>query len=378
MINKNTKVYISIGSKPGNFGTKIYGILFNYFRINSIYKSFKIRNIKNLILSVKSLNINGFSVAMPFKEKVIKYLFKVEESAKNIGAVNTVILKKKKLYGYNTDLNGIIQSIKYLKIKKSAKILVVGSGGTAKTSIYALNNVFKFKNIFFISRNKRKNLIIAKNYKVINISNFNDNKNFDLLINCTPLGMDGMKNKLPVPVKILQTSKYIIDFVNKPAETKFIKLARKYNIKYVSGNFISLNQIIKQFYIYTGQKISYQKLLKITNENEEKNNNKKKLLKYFKYFEKKDTEKLSTMLANNIILKDWNNSVKGIFHVINFNKKIFKDLKYIKIKINNIYSSNNTFFVELVLISKKIKIKILDKIRFNNLGKIMEITAYKM
>ena len=80
---------------------------------------------------------------------------------------------------------------------------------------------------------------------------------FDVIINCTPIGMDHQKNKLPVNVNLVKKATYIIDFVNKPVNTKLISEAKKLKKNYVAGDFISINQLVRQFYIYIGKKIDY-------------------------------------------------------------------------------------------------------------------------
>ena len=72
MIDINTKIFISISSKPSTLGTKIYGALFREYKVNSIYRSFVISNLDNLIQAVKTLSISGFSVSMPFRKKYSK------------------------------------------------------------------------------------------------------------------------------------------------------------------------------------------------------------------------------------------------------------------------------------------------------------------
>ena len=111
MIDINTKIFISISSKPSTLGTKIYGALFRKYKVNSIYRSFVISNLDNLIQAVKTLSISGFSVSMPFKEKILKKVDILDDTAKT-GSINTVIIKNKKLIGYNTDLFGAEKSHK--------------------------------------------------------------------------------------------------------------------------------------------------------------------------------------------------------------------------------------------------------------------------
>ena len=194
MIDTNTKIFISISNKRSALGTKIYGMLFDKYKINSIYKSFVISNLNDAIKAVKTLSISGFSVSMPFKQKIIKKVDILDDSAKKTGSINTVLIKNKKLIGYNTDLEGAKKAISQIKIKKKDNILIIGSGGTARTISYALKKEFKFKNIFIFSRNKSNSRKLINDFDLLN---FKLKKKFDFLINCTPQGMLGEK-KIPI------------------------------------------------------------------------------------------------------------------------------------------------------------------------------------
>ena len=74
MINKDTEIYCSFAEKAGNVGCKLFNSSFNYYGMDKIYKSFSVNNIKDAVISVKTLNIKGFAVTMPFKIEVINYL----------------------------------------------------------------------------------------------------------------------------------------------------------------------------------------------------------------------------------------------------------------------------------------------------------------
>ena len=180
MIDTNTKIFISISNKRSALGTKIYGMLFDKYKINSIYKSFVISNLNDAIKAVKTLSISGFSVSMPFKQKIIKKVDILDDSAKKTGSINTVLIKNKKLIGYNTDLVGAKKAISQIKIKKKDNILIIGSGGTARTISYALKKEFKFKNIFIFSRNKSNSRKLINDFDLLN---FNLKKKFDFSFN---------------------------------------------------------------------------------------------------------------------------------------------------------------------------------------------------
>lgn len=141
-INKDTKIYCSFSSNPGNNGCNYFNKLFKKKNIDAIYKSFYSDNIYNSIQAVKTLNISGFAVSMPFKVEVLKYVDKIDDAVNEIGAANTIINNKGFLTAYNTDWIGVY---KYF-LDPPNFINILGNGGFSKAVQYACNkHGIKFK-----------------------------------------------------------------------------------------------------------------------------------------------------------------------------------------------------------------------------------------
>ena len=255
-INKETKIFISISSRPSNLGTKIYNNIFKRLKINAIYKSFKVTNLEDLKKTILFLDLKGVSVSMPFKEKVINHLDKLDEVSKKIKIVNTIKNQNGKLIGYNTDFLAIKK--KFLGIKKirGYNFLLYGNGAIAKTVIFALKSLM-VRNIYVTGRNKKK---INNLKKKLGFKIFDKKKSYDykklFLINCSLIGMVSNKhNKTPFESKLISRSSVVMDLVNYPSETKLIKLAKKFKKKIITGSSISLHQIKYQSEIYLKKKI---------------------------------------------------------------------------------------------------------------------------
>lgn len=139
LIDKDTKIYCSFSSNPGNNGCKFFNEKFQSQNINSIYKSFYSDNIKDSIKAVKSLNIKGFAVSMPFKIEILDYVDELSEEAKEIGAANTIINDNGYLKAYNTDWVGAYEYIKSIKNIASSSLKILGNGGFSKAVQYACN-----------------------------------------------------------------------------------------------------------------------------------------------------------------------------------------------------------------------------------------------
>jgi shikimate dehydrogenase len=133
LINKDTKIYCSFSTNPGNNGCTYFNRKFQEQGINAIYKSFYSNNIEKSIEAVKTLCIAGFAVSMPFKKEVLKYVDTVDRYAVEIGAANTIINNQGHLTAYNTDWIGVVNyldsSINHLDI--------LGNGGFSQAVQYA-------------------------------------------------------------------------------------------------------------------------------------------------------------------------------------------------------------------------------------------------
>ncbi|MBC8308770.1 MAG: hypothetical protein H8E55_75120 [Pelagibacterales bacterium] len=136
MINKETKIYCSFSSNPGNNGCIFFNSKFKERNMNAIYKSFYSDDIKKSIEAVKSLGIKGFALSMPFKIEALDYVEEVEDSARKIGSINTVVNKDGYLKGYNTDWVGVK---KYFEVRRFDSIFIIGNGGFSKAIQYTCN-----------------------------------------------------------------------------------------------------------------------------------------------------------------------------------------------------------------------------------------------
>lgn len=134
-INKDTKLYGSFSSNPGNNGCIFFNNKFKQDGINAIYKSFYSDNILSSIVAAKILKFSGFAVSMPFKAKVLGHVDEIDSAAEAIGAANTIVNKAGRLKAYNTDWIGVY---KYLSLlTKPEQLLILGNGGFGRAVQYA-------------------------------------------------------------------------------------------------------------------------------------------------------------------------------------------------------------------------------------------------
>lgn len=191
---------------------------------------------QNLDLFLKERNFNAINVTIPYKEMVIPYLYYIDPIASKIGAVNTVINKDKKLYGYNTDYLGMKKLFQKENIDlNNKKVLILGTGGTSKTA-YVLALDLGAKQIYKASRNPSENTISYEQARTL----YND---VDVIINTTPCGMYP-NDDLIIQLDTFKNLQVVVDVIYNPINTKLIREAKKKNIKAVNGLYMLVAQAV--------------------------------------------------------------------------------------------------------------------------------------
>ena len=261
----NPTLCISVAEKPGKFGITVHNAGYRALGLNFMYKTFAIDDIRGVITGVRSLGIRGCSVSMPFKEKVIPFLDRLDPLAKKIGAVNTVVNDNGRLIGYNTDVIAVEKSLRPLQIKNDKDIIIFGAGGVSRAILVALKNL-KLKNITVANRTTRKGERLAKEFNV-NFIQWSKRENIkaDVVINATSIGMAPNIFSSPISKKKIKNSQIVMDVVVTPPKTKLIKIANKQGKITVDGLKLSLYQAFTQFKLYTGRNPPIQVMQKAAN-----------------------------------------------------------------------------------------------------------------
>jgi len=227
----------------------------------------KVTNLKEVVLAMRVMdNFHGLTCTIPHKIEILKYLDWVDEKAKKIGAVNTVVKKNGLLCGYNTDWLGAVIPLEKITSLKGKKVLVLGAGGAARAIVYGLKE--KGALVYILNRTLEKAKNLAKEFKA-KVLNFNHQKevsNFDIIINATSVGMEPLVNETPINPSFLKKNQIVFDVVYNPKETKLLKEAKKKGAKIIYGLEMLLYQGVAQFEIYTGKKAPIEVMRKILNE----------------------------------------------------------------------------------------------------------------
>lgn len=188
-------------------------------------------------------DFKAINVTIPYKEAVIPYIYELSDTAESIGAVNTIVNRDGKLYGYNTDFYGMISLIKKNHIDfNGKKVAVLGTGGTSKTAA-AVANSLNAKAVIKVSRRKGENSVTYDEL----YENYGDT---DIIINTTPVGMFPQIYDSPVKTDCFLHLSGVIDAVYNPLETQLVADAKSHGILAESGLYMLVAQAIKAYEIF--------------------------------------------------------------------------------------------------------------------------------
>ena len=209
------------------------------------------------------LNLTGANITVPHKESAFKASDELDSFAKRAGVVNTLVKKDGKLYGYNTDAPGFLNSVKRFNDIKT--ILILGAGGTAQsTSLFLKDDGY---DVTILNRSEgRLESFKKEGFECYSFDNFKPKK-FDLVVNMTSAGLSD--NNLPAPKDILDAllpnTKAVIDIIY-GKETPFLKLAKEYNIPTADGSDMLVEQGVLAFDYFTDHQFDLNKVREIMKE----------------------------------------------------------------------------------------------------------------
>jgi shikimate dehydrogenase len=198
-------------------------------------------------------NMRGLSVTVPHKLTVIQCLDEIDPVAKEIGAVNTIVVRDGRLLGYNTDAAGFVVPLReqYGPLK-DARCAVLGAGGAARACLWALHLEEAECTVFARDPQKAATLARAFGIECRQLSGA-DFGGFDVVINTTPLGTRGAtEDETPATAEQLRGVRLAYDLVYNPIETRFLRAAREAECQTLGGMEMLLAQAVEQFNLWTG------------------------------------------------------------------------------------------------------------------------------
>lgn len=252
-ITKSTRLYGVIADPVGHSKSPaIHNRAFQARRIDAAYLPFCVpaTQLGDWMKTAAALPIAGFSVTIPHKQRILRYLDIVEPLAKRIGAVNTVWRKAGKWRGTNTDTQGVLKPLqRHIRLAHAA-VLIAGYGGAARAAAFALTDAGA--KVTITGRNLASAQSLARVVKAETVPLADaSNQRFDVLLNATPLGMHPNVNETPFDGKI--PAGLVFDMVYNPHETRLLRQANAQNCTVIHGSEMLLEQAAAQFEIWTGE-----------------------------------------------------------------------------------------------------------------------------
>jgi len=267
--NPETTICASLSSpSSGNKAIYMHNAGYEFLGLNNMFLSLDTKDMGMACRFLKTINWKGYSIGMPNKQAIIKYLDETDSSVKKIGACNTVFNDNGKLIGYNSDYIGAINCLKQRLDIHGKKVLVLGAGGTTRAIIFGLKQYDC--NITILNRNTKKADVLASEFGVRSgsINDESKYKNHDIIINATPVGSRGREDCDCLLCKFLGLSstfttksfsfdifkenKIALDVVFQRNETEFTQKAKFHKYNVIHGYEMLVEQGAFQFKLFTG------------------------------------------------------------------------------------------------------------------------------
>ena len=251
-LNKDTRLCISLAARPSNIGTRFHNYLYDQLGLDFIYKACTTTDIAAAIGGVRALGIRGCSVSMPFKQDVLALVDHVEESARAITAVNTIVNDDGVLTASNTDYIAVQRLITSYGLDRQQHVLIRGSGGMASAVATAFRDG-GFGAGTIVARNARTGAELAERLGYDWRPEVGDLR-APVIVNVTPIGMSGgpESHEPAFDNDVIGSARTVFDVVALPSETPLIVAARAAGKQVITGAEVIALQAAEQFERYTG------------------------------------------------------------------------------------------------------------------------------
>lgn len=261
-IDAGTRLYCLLGDPVGHsMSPAMHNAAFLNDGMNAVYLAFRIegRGLKAFLQGAREMGISGMNVTIPHKSAVMAYLDGIDDHAHGIGAVNVIENRRGDHIGHNTDGRGAMDALRASGFvpSKRGKALLIGAGDTSRAIGYCLAECGM--DILITNRSIPRARMLAAHLSKLTDARVleegeEDLKAIDLVINCTPLGMAGFPDRLPMDPELITESMTVMDVVYNPKETRFLERAKGNGARTVQGHEMLLGQGARSYEIWTGSK----------------------------------------------------------------------------------------------------------------------------
>lgn len=250
-LTSKTRVYGVIGDPVAHsLSPLLHNTGFIARRLDAVYLPFLVHRLADFLAAVPEFGVRGFSVTLPHKQNILKRLKECEPLAAEIGAVNTVVVRRDgSFYGCNTDYVGVLRALENKLRIKGSRVMIFGAGGSARAAAFALARGGAVVSICARREKAAKELARSVGGEIVPRRALRT-EFFDAILNSTPIGMhphDGISPLAPGELHC----RLVMDLIYRPERTQLLKIAAKKGIPTVSGVEMFLAQGIAQWEIWT-------------------------------------------------------------------------------------------------------------------------------
>jgi len=246
------KKYLVIGNPiEHSLSPKLHNHWIKKNNIDAVYnkKQLNENDIEGTILKVRNGEIDGINVTVPFKKSVIPYLDQLTPLANEAQSVNTIYKEKNKVIGHNTDIGGFELGLKRINYNvKNKKVFILGAGGVVPSIILALKKMGSSK-IILSNRTKEKAENLKKIYSDLEIIDWGETPDFNVIINATSLGLKN-HDEIKLDYTDIGSNKLFYDVIYNPRQTKFLSKAKQLGNQIENGKMMFVYQAHQAFTIW--------------------------------------------------------------------------------------------------------------------------------
>jgi 3-dehydroquinate dehydratase/shikimate dehydrogenase len=219
--------------------------------LDFVYLPFEATTVGEFLPLASELRVQGLSVTLPHKERILPYLDRLDDVARGVGAVNTVVKVWNRLEGYNTDVEAALAPLRRRLRLRGARAAVMGAGGAARALLYGLRREGCRVTLFNRTASRGRALARALGARHLPWPRLRRFR-CDLLINATPVGMAPAADQTPVPASWV-VAPIVYDIIYNPPETLLLRQARKRGAEVIDGTEMFVAQAEAQFRLFTGR-----------------------------------------------------------------------------------------------------------------------------
>ena len=246
------KKYIVIGNPVDHsLSPKLHNYWIKKNNIDAVYekKQLNKNDIKNIISDVRNEKIDGINVTVPFKKSVIPFIDELSFEANKAQSVNTIYKKNNKIVGHNTDTSGFELAIKRINYDvKGKKVFILGAGGVVPSIILALKKM-ETSQIILSNRTKKKAEELKKTFPDLEIINWGEISEFNMIINATSLGLN-KNDEIKLDYEDIGSNKFFYDVIYNPKQTKFLSTAKHFGNQIENGKMMFIYQAHQAFTLW--------------------------------------------------------------------------------------------------------------------------------